>query len=175
MVSPESSQARRNGPLYRDAEHVIAVHANAILVYSSNAPNPRFLEAWARTVDELVERGDTPLLVLTIIDRRAHAPDDASKQAIRDTVLRHAASIQAFAYVVEGEGFAAAAVRSALALISLLARYRFPQKVFGRVDEAVAWMLSRGVAGERPFPAAGELISAANALSAELSAAAAAG
>lgn len=175
MAPAETSKARQSGSLYRDVEHVIAVHGNAILTYSNSGPNPRFLEAWTRAVDELVERGDTPLLVLTIIARRAHAPDDASRQAIRETMLRHAARVQAHAYVVEGEGFAAASVRSALSLISLLARYTFPQKVFGSVDEAVAWMLSRSVAGERPSPSASDLIGAANALRAELRSIAATG
>lgn len=154
---------------------MISVCRNAILSFSNCAPNPSFLAAWTHTVDQLVEQGRTPLLVLTVIDRRARPPDDTSKRAIRETVLRNAPHIQAFAYVVEGEGFAAAAVRSALALISLAARYSFPQKVFGRVEDAVVWMLSRPIAGDRPGLPVGELLDAATALSAELKSVAAAG
>jgi hypothetical protein len=45
--------------------------------------------------------------------------------------------------VIEGEGFGAAALRSAISLMSLAARYPYPQKVFKRVSDATAWILPR--------------------------------
>ncbi len=107
------------------------------------------------------------LLAITIINRHAHAPDEASKAHIRHTVLRHAAEIDPFAYVVEGEGFGAAAVRSALSLICIAARYPFPLKVFGRVEDAVPWMLNRPGQGA-PRSSAVQLIDVANCLRGEL-------
>ncbi|HKO48634.1 MAG TPA: hypothetical protein VJV79_12970 [Polyangiaceae bacterium] len=152
-------------PVYQDAQHVMVICENAILTCSGESPNPRYLEAWARTVELVSDQFPTGLLVLTIIDSRVRPPDDRSKAHIRSTVLRHAAEIQAFAYVVEGEGFGAAAMRSAVSLISLAARYPFPQKVFGHVDEAVHWMLSRpSPTFERRAPDAVKLINAANSL-----------
>ncbi|MEI9953952.1 MAG: hypothetical protein WDO74_34500 [Pseudomonadota bacterium] len=137
------------------------------MTYSSHAPNPHFLEAWTRIVELVGERFEAGLLALTIIDRDAHAPDDVSRAHIRDTVTRNAAKIKAFAYVVEGEGFVAAAVRSALALISLAARYPFPLKVFGRVEGAVPWLLNRpGEDGGRA--SAAKLVDLANSLRGEL-------
>jgi hypothetical protein len=53
---------------------------------------------------------------------------------------RYARSIERFAYVVEGRGFGAAAIRSALSLLSLAARTPYRQKVFASVDEAGAWL-----------------------------------
>jgi hypothetical protein len=151
--------------VYQDEQHVIAVRGNVVLSCSIDAPNPRFLEACSRTIDSLARQPSPPLLLLTIIDRQARAPDDAGKLAIRQTMLRHAAQIHAFAYVVEGEGFAAAAVRGALSIISLLARYSFPHKVFGRVEDAVPWMLSRPISSPESTPGADELIGLAKSLS----------
>ncbi len=154
---------------------------NAVLTYSNDAPNPRYLEAWTRTVELVLNDQHAGLLVMTIIDRNAHAPDDASKTSIRNTILRHAGQIESFAYVVDGEGFRAAAMRSALSLISLAAHYSFPQKVFGRVEAAVPWMLTRprhggaGSQSERRAPTAAKLIEQANALCSELMSVAAAG
>ena len=147
--------------MYRDEHHVISVCQTAVLTYSIQAPNPRYLEAWTRTVDLVLEQYRAGLYVMTIIDRNASAPDDASKTSIRKTIVRHAAQIDAFAYVVEGEGFRSAAMRSALSLIAMAARYPFPQKVFGRVEGAVPWMLTRpcrGEPGERHVPDATKLI-----------------
>jgi hypothetical protein len=143
MTIGESATIRLGTPVYQDAVHVISVCENTILTYSSDAPNTRYLVAWARTVESVAEQYPDGILAITLIDRHARAPDDVSKAHIRNTVLRHAAEIKAFAYVVEGEGFGAAAIRSALSLMSLAARYPFPMKVFGRVEDAAPWVLSR--------------------------------
>jgi hypothetical protein len=80
---------------------------------------------------------------MTIIHSGARAPSETSKKAIRSTISRHCNHIHSFAYVVEGRGFGAAAMRSALSLISLAARYPFPQKVFATVAEGQDWIVSR--------------------------------
>ena len=142
MASGERAKIPVGEPVYRDAQHVIAVYQDTILTYSGGAPNPEYLDGWARTVEQVAVGFPTGILAVTIIDRDARAPDDDGRARIRKAVLRHAESIRAFAYVVEGEGFGAAAVRSAVLLISLAARYPFPQKVFGHVEDAVPWILS---------------------------------
>ena len=177
MVSTaDSAKIRLGVPVYRDPQHVVCVCENAVLTYSSDAPNPRYLAAWTQTVQLVLQQFG--LLVLTIIDRNAHAPDDASKTSIRNTIVQHASQIDAFAYVVDGEGFRAAAMRSALSLIALAARYPFPQKVFGRVEDAVPWMLRRPYhpgQRERHVPDAAKLIKMANSLHGQLKSVAAAG
>jgi hypothetical protein len=164
--------------VYRDEHHVIAVCGTAVLTWSSQAPNPRYLEAWTRTVGLVLDQYQAGLYVVTIIDRNSNAPDDASKTSIRNAIVAHAAQIEAFAYVVEGEGFRSAAMRSALSLISLAARYPFPQKVFGHVEGAVPWMLSRPRRGEpsqQRAPEPAKLIKVCNSLREQLTSVAAAG
>jgi len=53
------------------------------------------------------------------------------------------AAILTMANVVEGEGFAAAAVRAIVAGIDLLSRAAAPKKTFKKLDDAVAWCASR--------------------------------
>jgi hypothetical protein len=142
VASGESAKIPLGEPVYRDAQHVIAVYQDTILTYSGGAPTSEYLDGWARTVEQVAVRFPTGILAVTIIDRDARAPDDSGRARVRSAVERHADSIRAFAYVVEGEGFGAAAVRSAVSLISIAARYPFPLKVFGRVEEAVPWVLS---------------------------------
>ncbi len=66
-------------------------------------------------------------------------------------------------------------MRSALSLISMAARYPFPQKVFGRVEDAAPWMLSRPTHGERRTPSVAQLVNSAHVLREYLRAVAAAG
>ncbi len=160
---------------YRDDEHAIVVCQNAVLTYSTNGPSLRFLEAWADTVERVVTQFNGPLLAMTIIDKATKPPSEDSRRAIRNTLERHAARIDAFAYVVEGEGFGAAAVRSALSLITLAARFPFPLKVFGHVEEATPWMLSRPSRAETRAPGVTELMMAAESLRGHLRSVAATG
>ena len=129
--------------LYSDAEHCLSVYGSTVLSFSLQPPNPRYLTAWAAAMERMAKRSEQPISVMTIIDGRCRPPNEASKTAIRDTIIQHSQRIGAFAYVIEGEGFAAAAVRSAVTLISLVARYPFPQKVFKQVEPACSWTLGR--------------------------------
>lgn len=171
----ESANLRLGEPVYQDAQHVISVFENTVLTYSNDGPNERYLEAWTHAVERVASRFPAELLGLTLINHRAHAPDETSKAHIRRTILQHAAELKAFAYVVEGEGFGAAAIRSALSLISLAARYPFPMKVFGRVEEAVPWMLNHPSRRASNASDATNLVNIANSLRDQLGSRKAAG
>jgi hypothetical protein len=129
--------------LYTDQDHCVAIHAGTVLSFSLQPPNTGFLTAWAAAMDRLTAQIPGAISVLTVIDAGARTPDDASKAAIKATVLRHRQRIGAFTYVIEGHGFSAAALRSALSLISLAARYPFPQKVFANALEGATWSFGR--------------------------------
>jgi hypothetical protein len=126
---------------YLDHDHCLSVLGNAVVSFSLQPPNPRFLEVWTASVDQVVAQTNGPISVIIIIDSNARAPDEVSKRAILNTVFRHRAAIGAFAYVIEGQGFGAAALRSAVSLISLAARYPFPQKVFKAAGDGAVWAL----------------------------------
>ncbi len=164
-----------SAPIYRDGEHVVVVCRNAVLTYSRSGPNPRFLEAWDATVERIVHDFNAPLLAMTIIESGAKPPDEDCRRRIRSTLDRNAERIGGFAYVVEGEGFGAAAIRSALSLITMAARFPFPLKVFGHVEDAVPWLLKRPSVAESRAPGAVQLVSAAQFVRGHLRAVAAAG
>ena len=77
---------------------------------------------------------------MTILDSSLPAPDDASRELLRATMQRHAGAIERIVYVVEGRGFHAAAIRSVISLLGLVARTPYPQKVFASMAEATAWL-----------------------------------
>jgi hypothetical protein len=140
VASKSGTRARFVG-IYSDTDHCVGVVDHVILTYSAQAPNPAYLEAWTRAMDGLVQRLGEPIVVITVISHLARAPDEQCKKVIRAIIGAHRAHIGAFAYVVEGHGFGAAAMRSALSLISLAARYPFPQKVFANMSDAAPWAI----------------------------------
>jgi hypothetical protein len=146
--------------VYSDAHHSISTCGNAIMTYSANTPNPRYLQAWDQATTRLAARVEGSIVVVTIIDSRSPSPSEAERKAIRETITEHKHQIAALAYVVEGRGFGAAAMRSALSLMSLAARYPFPQKVFSSIEDSAAWVARASGPGGMParFIAAAEMM-----------------
>jgi hypothetical protein len=147
VVAPRSTRELVNGVVYTDQHHSVSLCGPVIVTFSSDAPNPRYLLAWDQATAKLAARVTGPIFVLTIIDGVTPTPDEPSRKAIRHTIVRHQDRIGAFAYVVEGRGFGAAAIRSAVSLMSLAARYPFSQKVFSNVTEASHWLARAQGAG----------------------------
>ena len=126
--------------IYSDTEQCIALYGNVLLALSLQAPSLKCLESWTVGVDMLTERFGRPISVAIVIDSGARPPSDVIKREIQKITTRHRDSIGGFAYVLEGEGFGAAAVRSAVSLIALASRYPFPQRVFKRAGDAAIWL-----------------------------------
>ena len=77
------------------------------------------------------------------------------RQQVIDQLKSLAPHTIAFAWVVLGEGFIAAAVRSVISAITFGARSSFPNKVFSDMDSAVRWLVLRaGKSGGALDPAA---------------------
>lgn len=135
-------KVREDAVVYADAEQMIRRRGSFLLALSLASPTAPALRALAAAIEQL----DSPALLMVVIDSSARAPDGPTKDAIRQITVRLQHRIAGFAYVVEGEGFGAAAIRSAISFISMFANYSFPQRVMATVDEAATWLL-------RHFPA----------------------
>ena len=130
--------------IYTDREHCVAVQGRTILTYSTRQPTVAFFNAWSRAAQQLVDADASKIASVTVIDSSgARAPDEAARKAIHQAFTRHGAKLCAFAYVVEGEGFAAATIRAAVSLINMAERHPFPVRVFATTAEAVSWALPR--------------------------------
>jgi hypothetical protein len=155
---------REDPPLYADATHVTRKLGSFLLTLSLAAPNERSLRAFATAI----EQHDTPVFVMIVVASAARAPDAATKDAIREVTVRLQERIAAFAYVVEGEGFAAATVRGAISFISMFARYAFPQRVLATVGEAAAWLLQQQPANDAHAYDARQIVRAIDEMRSEL-------
>jgi hypothetical protein len=132
--------------VYSDGLHCIAVAGSCIIAYSKQPPDTKYFAFWHSIVSGVVAQQPGKLSILVIIDSGSRSPDESQRRLIASATQRYAQSIERFAYVVEGRGFAAAALRSAISLISLATRTPYRQKVFATVEEAAVWLVQ--AAGE---------------------------
>lgn len=82
--------------------------------------------------------------LLCVLERSVAPPDDQLKLAYAGMLGEHADEMACVGCVVEGGGFQAAAMRSALSAIQLLLGARnFPCRFFTSVAEACAWIAAQ--------------------------------
>lgn len=75
-----------------------------------------------------------------IISESAGVPSAAARAGFVDLMKEHADRMACVCIVVEGSGFLASAMRSFLTGMRLLAPRAFQYRLFGSVDEVVAWL-----------------------------------
>ena len=98
--------------------------------------------------------------LLAILAEGCALPDEAVRATLAEGLVRVEGCIAGVANVVEGQGFRAAALRGALTSLALLVGARYPQKVFGDVTAAAAFLTERAPG----WPSALELSRAVGAL-----------
>jgi len=78
-----------------------------------------------------------------IIPENAKPPPDETRKAIDKVLADLGTDLKCLVWVVEGKGFASAAVRGALTGLSMIRRRPYATSVESRIDGALSWTLSR--------------------------------
>jgi Asp-tRNA(Asn)/Glu-tRNA(Gln) amidotransferase A subunit family amidase len=129
--------------VYADEMHRTVAFHNVTVSYSRDEPTAPFLNAWTDKVRELRRTYPKGIGVLIVIDSDAKPPSEEVRELVTKVLRDMGSSILGLAHVVEGRGFMAASKRSALSLVTLVARFPFPIKIFDAADLGIAWLLSR--------------------------------
>lgn len=98
------------------------------------------IEDCDRFLSELASSRRQGIGLLTIVEAKASLPGSQERSRLAQMLANHSESIKASALVFEGEGFGAAAVRSVVVGLNLLARQPYPHKVFATIETAAGWM-----------------------------------
>lgn len=125
--------------LFADKHQCMRSYKHVVLTFSSDPPSTEYLKAWGRAVEDSV-RSFNNVALLTVISDAAGRPSQATRRRFNEIVTRYEHVILRFAFVVEGQGFRAAAVRAGLSSLALQGRHRFPQAAFSGVPEAARWL-----------------------------------
>lgn len=106
--------------------------------------------------------------LLTIVEPNAPMPSSEAREALANFMADNGDRILVSAVAYEGAGFRAAAVRSVVTGLTMLARQPFPHKVFATLEAASAWLVTKLRGGLGARTEASELIDAVRASRAEL-------
>lgn len=93
------------------------------------------ISAWADTAP--------PFVAINVVDLHSlvNVPDDVRKE-IAKVQESFSGKQLGLATVIAERGFFAAAVRAVASAVQIISRAKFPQRVFGDVDDAIAWGVS---------------------------------
>jgi hypothetical protein len=129
--------------IYTDESHTMGAVANVIVSFSIAEPSRVYLDAWVQIAKQLIAAHGTSA-ALHLIDGSAKPPSDEIRAELnRMLVVLGKGRLVGIANVVEGTGFLAAAKRSALSMIALMARSPAPMRIFGDSLEGSIWLVSQ--------------------------------
>jgi len=123
------------------SEHGYVVFGNLIFGLESTEPSRQYIDGFNSTVNTLVRAGHQGVGIMVVIRPDAKPPSEEVRKHIVRVAREFAPHVLAFAHVIEGEGFLAAAKRAAMTFIMTTARLGFPLKVFSSMREAMPWFL----------------------------------
>jgi hypothetical protein len=106
--------------------------------------------------------------LLTIVEPDAPMPSSDAREALADFMNDNRQSILVSGVAYEGSGFRAAAVRSVVTGLTMLARQPFPHKVFPTLEDASQWMVANLRGGKAGATEVRRFIDAISAARAEL-------
>lgn len=93
-----------------------------------------------RSLNEFAPTRPKGIGLVTVVEESAPMPPSDARDALAQFLERASSHIKVSAVAFEGSGFRAAAVRSVVAGLTMVARQSYPHKVFASVEEGAAWM-----------------------------------
>lgn len=109
---------------------------------------PAVIEAFARARGQ----GGGRFANVGIVEANAPLPESEVRSQLARLMRDAGEEIVASSMTFEGTGFRAAAVRSAVMGLSLMARQPYPHRIFASVGEATDWLVSQMRRRQAPSP-----------------------
>jgi hypothetical protein len=128
------------GVAFADAAYRVLVCENIVVSVENVEPNAAYIMRLTRVMLDTANKSPNGIGFMTLIRSDAKPPDEEARIRIKRSIPDLTPHLRAFAHVVEGEGFLAAAKRSAMTFLMSTQRFSFPLKVFRSVSEAAPWL-----------------------------------
>jgi hypothetical protein len=129
--------------VYVGPDHCVSLYRNLIFFVAKSDPlpaTPQLLPSWLKRLERACK---PPLGLLVVLRPENPVPGEQVRATIKKIFSVVSGHIAFAAFVVEKEGFTAAAQRSVLNMIMLAARPPFAMKVFGTLEEASDWVAGK--------------------------------
>lgn len=128
----------------------LATVGNAFISVWKEPSTLERLERVRRVEQALVDRCADGIVVLTVMTDSSAATKAGEPEAASKLAKHFAPTTRAHAYVIEGSGFRAAALRAVIAGVNAISRPGHPTRVFDAASEAIRWLAPYGNALDPP-------------------------
>jgi hypothetical protein len=114
--------------------------AGDLVVFYHFAPMTAVTVEQVRQVFDRMVATKSRFANLVVMQEGLPAPSSEFRDGMIRVVRERADHVAGLALIIQGKGFGAAALRAALAGMTLLARTRYPIKAFATVSEGTRWL-----------------------------------
>jgi len=118
-----------------------ATYSNLIFAIENTEPTIAYIVALRTLIYQMNRDLGRGVGLMIVIRSDTKPPNEDVREQIKAAARSFGSDVLAFAHVVEGEGFLAAAKRAAFTLLMGTARLGFPIKVFRNVGEGMPWLV----------------------------------
>ena len=122
-----------------DADHTLAAWRNVLMMHWHGPVTMDAVQATHPAHDAVYAEYPRGLGVFVIVSDSTPIPPTEVRQVSALIIRATAGEVLCQCTIIEGGGFWGSAARSAAAAINILSRPPNPTRVFGEVEEAVAW------------------------------------
>ncbi|MEO8877812.1 MAG: hypothetical protein ABI461_19620 [Polyangiaceae bacterium] len=120
-------------------DHILATWSNVVILVWRHETTLAGVHAGQQVLADHTRAHPNGVFLMTIVEFGAPMPTPEVRDALATLLASGANRILLSAVAHEGTGFRAAAVRSVVTGLAVLAKLPYPHKVFATVDEASAW------------------------------------
>ena len=121
-------------------DHLISTWHNVLILVWKQETTTNGVNKLKATYASLSERFPKNVFLLTIVEQDAPMPASTVRVALADFLASCGGKMVLSGVVHEGSGFRAAAVRSVVTGLAMMANLPYPHKVFANVDDAARWL-----------------------------------
>jgi hypothetical protein len=134
--------ATRAQTYFVDDDQCCALIGPVMVVIARQEPSHEIAKIADTCVTALERKYRGKLALMVVIKSEVSPPSDEARARIKDAMRTCERAIGIGAIVVEGHGFIATAMRSALSMMLFVVRPKFPVKVFNLVDDGASHICS---------------------------------
>lgn len=121
----------------KDDNYVLATWQQVFAVVWRRDTTPEGAQALQRECHRFATKHPRGIGLLTIVSEKAPMPPSAARQAVAHFLAEGSTYIKCSAVLMEGTGFRAAAVRSVVTGLTMLAKQAYPHRVCSLPDAVV--------------------------------------
>ncbi|MFO0563070.1 MAG: hypothetical protein U0269_33925 [Polyangiales bacterium] len=168
-MQPSRAMAEAVQIIYSDDGAALSIWRNVMISYYREQATEERMRHFRATQRELAKQPDPVgcMIVSSLHSRAKMELTEATRAAIVDAIKAYEHRDLAVAVVIEARGFLGTTVRALVSGLILLARPKYPMKIFGTLEEGAPWLIEK-MRGGRTGTTASALIEAVEATGARV-------